>query len=32
MGLAFGMPEKKLGLLRGFAPMPKLAPCQTAAA
>jgi heterodisulfide reductase subunit B2 len=32
MGLAFGMSEKELGLHRGFAPMPKLAPCQTAAA
>jgi heterodisulfide reductase subunit B len=32
MGLAFGMSEKELGLHRGFAPMPKLAPCQTVAA
>jgi heterodisulfide reductase subunit B len=32
MGLAFGMSEKELGLHRGFAPMPKLAPCQTTAA
>ena len=32
MGLAFGMSEKELGLQRGFAPMPKLAPCQTVAA
>ncbi len=32
MGLAFGMSEKELGLHRGFAPMPKLAPAQTAAA
>ena len=32
MGLAFGLSEKELGLHRGFAPMPKLAPCQTAAA
>jgi heterodisulfide reductase subunit B2 len=32
MGLAFGMAEKELGLHRGFAPMPKLAPCQTVAA
>ena len=32
MGLAFGMSEKELGLHRGFAPMPKLAPAQTVAA
>jgi len=32
MGLAFGMSEKELGLHRGFAPMRKLAPTQTAAA
>jgi heterodisulfide reductase subunit B len=32
MGLAFGMSEKELGIHRGFAPMPKLAPCQTVAA